>query len=72
MPTSLEGFSGHENGTTVLQAPFKEIKGYEGHPPALKIEVVMSKVAVIGLLMLYLPLLVLAGRGATPVKYQYS
>ena len=42
--TSLEGFSvtGHEKG---YQRPLvKEKKGYEGHPPVLKIKVVMSRV----------------------------
>ena len=50
MATSLEGFSitGHEKKGT--RGPFeKEEKGYEGHPPVLKIEVVMSKVVFSGL-----------------------
>ena len=47
-------FSGAFTGRVFSQKgvrgdPFKRIKGYEGHPPELKIKVVMSKVVFKGL-----------------------
>ena len=47
MATSLEGFSVTSHEERVARAPFKGIKGYERHPPALKpkgpIEVVHNR-----------------------------
>ena len=47
-------FSGAFTGRVFSQKgvrgdPFERIKGYEGHPPELKIKVVMSKVVFKGL-----------------------
>ena len=47
-------FSGAFTGRVFSQKgvrgdPFKRIKGYEGHPPELKIKLVMSKVVFKGL-----------------------